>query len=185
VPVAALGTISYGEPATVADATPYAFDTWTNQNVTVTLTCGDGAGSGCVTPIYYCVGATNDCVNYSAYNPSSKPVISTSGTSYIRYLSTDAMSNAESVKSQTIKIDTTGPSVNAGTDKAKKAQFTQDATVTQGQAPISTYAWTKFSGTGTITFGTPTTEDTTVSSDTEGSFVIQLLTLAIAALING
>ncbi|MCX6719809.1 MAG: hypothetical protein NTV36_01745, partial [Candidatus Staskawiczbacteria bacterium] len=161
-------------PTTAADATPYVFDTWTHTTpVVVTLTCADGAGSGCLATLY-CLDTNDSCSPNLSYNSLNKPTISTAGTSYIRYLSTDAMSNAETVKTQTIKIDTAGPSVNAGTDKSKKAIFNQDATVTAGQSPIATYAWTKVSGTGTITFGTPTAEDTTVSSDTEGTFVLRL-----------
>jgi len=159
------------KPITAADGGSYTFGTWSNTNVTVTLICADTSGSGCSATLY-CTDASDTCTPNSVY---ATPVeVSTTGTSYIRYASTDFVSNAEIAKTQTIKIDTAGSAVNAGTDKSKNAQFTQDATATAGTSPIAGYQWSKVSGTGTITFGTATAEDTTVSASQEGTFVIRL-----------
>ncbi|MFA6423509.1 MAG: Ig-like domain-containing protein [Patescibacteria group bacterium] len=67
-------------------------------------------------------------------------------------------------------VDNTAPIVNAGADKTTNTQFTQDATVTGA----STYQWSKISGTGTITFGSETAEDSTISADTDTTYVIRL-----------
>ena len=85
----------------------YTFDTWARTSyINVTLTCNDGSGSGCST-IQYCTDTVNTCTPSTAY---SAPVqISTEGTSYIRYKSTDAVSNTETTASSTIKKDTTAP----------------------------------------------------------------------------
>ncbi|MFZ2303972.1 MAG: immunoglobulin-like domain-containing protein [Minisyncoccia bacterium] len=72
--------------------------------------------------------------------------------------------------------DRTNPSVNAGSDKEVNALVLQDATVTD-PAPnsgIVTYAWTQTSGPGTITFGTPAAEDTTLSASADGTYVATL-----------
>jgi hypothetical protein len=71
------------------------------------------------------------------------------------------------------KDTTTAPTVNAGLDKAIGAQFTQDATVSDLYA-ITTYAWSKVSGPGNITFGSFDLEDTTILADTDGVYVIRL-----------
>ncbi len=162
-------------PTTVAGGSNgYAFGTsWTNQNVTVTLTCGDGSGSGCGATLY-CAGS-NSCTPSTPYIQGVTTVtVSTAGTSYVRYYSTDAVNNTETVKSQTINIDKNGPSVNAGVDESKKAIFTQDATVSAGSSGIASYLWSKVSGPGAITFGTATTEDTTVTAGQEGTYIIRL-----------
>lgn len=67
----------------------------------------------------------------------------------------------------------TDPLVNAGTDKLTNAQFTQDATASDSGSGIASYAWTKQSGPGAITFGTSNAEDTTISADADGAYVIR------------
>ena len=74
--------------------------------------------------------------------------------------------------------------LNAQIDKTVKAQFTQDAVATAGDSPIASYLWSKVSGTGTISFGTLTAEDTTISSDTDGTFVIKLTVTDMAGNSN-
>jgi hypothetical protein len=92
------------------DSVTYTFGTWTNSTyVNVTLSCSDGSGSGCQGQMpKYCNDTSNSCTPSTAY---SNPVqITTEGTSYIRYNSTDAVGKSEAVKSQTININTTPPS---------------------------------------------------------------------------
>lgn len=64
-------------------------------------------------------------------------------------------------------------SIDAGGDKITKTQITQDATVSGGKTPY-TFKWEQVSGPGTVTFGTPTSEDTTMSADVDGSYGIKL-----------
>jgi hypothetical protein len=62
------------------------------------------------------------------------------------------------------------PTVNAGPDVTAVASFTQNATTTNAVS----YAWTKTSGPGTITFGSATSEDTTITASSDGSYVVRL-----------
>jgi len=104
-------------PTTTATATSngasYTFDNWTANTVTVTLTCADNeGGTGCATT-KYCTepvintGQAPSCTPTTTY--STPVTISTEGTSYIRYYSTDTVPNTETAKSSTIKVDTTAP----------------------------------------------------------------------------
>lgn len=61
-------------------------------------------------------------------------------------------------------------SVNAGIDQTASTQFTQDATVV-GAVSVR---WSKVSGSGNITFGSPTSEDTTISASKQGNYIIRL-----------
>lgn len=158
-------------PTTTADAGSYVFGNWTNQNVSITLTCDDGTGSGCQAT-KYCIDIDNSCVPSTGY--TSPVTISAVGISYIRYFSTDIATNTETTKSSTLKIDKTGPAVDAGFDQTENSQFLQDATVTPNLAPITSYLWEKVSGSGIITFGTPTAEDTTIEADANDTYVIRL-----------
>jgi hypothetical protein len=97
-------------PTTTADAGSYVFGEWSNENVEVSLSCNDGSGSGCATT-KYCVDTNNTCVATTDYTTAVE--VSTAGTSYIRYLSTDNETNEETTKSSTIKIDKTAPTTTA------------------------------------------------------------------------
>ncbi len=77
--------------------------------------------------------------------------------------------------SKELVIDTTTPTVEAGTNSTQKSQFTQNATVTDATSGIASYLWSKVSGSGTITFGTSAAEDTTISASVDDDYVIQLL----------
>ncbi len=70
--------------------------------------------------------------------------------------------------------DTTPPSVDAGEDKTTNTLFTQDGSAHDEGSGIATYAWTKESGPGEITFGSANAEDTTISASADGSYVIRL-----------
>ncbi|MBU2568324.1 MAG: hypothetical protein KJ967_06095, partial [Elusimicrobia bacterium] len=108
--------VNYTDDATAPTTTPtataggasYTFDTWTNKtSLSVLLTCADNAGGvGCATT-YYCQDTANTCTPTTTY--SSAVAVSTEGTSYIRYYSTDTVPNSETTASQIIKIDTTAP----------------------------------------------------------------------------
>ncbi len=72
-----------------------------------------------------------------------------------------------------IGYDTTAPNVYAGPDVIINSQFYQDATANDTSG-IATYQWTQETGPGTIIFGTPNEEDTTVSADIDGTYVLRL-----------
>ncbi len=100
-------------PTTTAIATaggnPYTFDNWsTSLPILVTLSCDDVSGPGCGTT-YYCSDTDNSCTPTTVY--SSAVSVSTAGTSYIRFYSTDMNGASEAINSSTIKIYPT-PSAN-------------------------------------------------------------------------
>lgn len=73
-------------------------------------------------------------------------------------------------------FDSVAPVVNAGTDKEINTTVSQDANVFDPDPSSGglIYAWTMVSGPGLITFGTPAVEDTTISADTDGTYIIRL-----------
>lgn len=105
------------------------------------------------------------------------------GTYYWRMRSSDIAWNKSNwgVPTDTsFKVDVTAPSVNAGTDKTVKAVVSQDATVTDATTGmvggLAGYQWEQISGPdgGTVTFGTSTLEDTTISANVDGTYGIRL-----------
>lgn len=108
------------------------------------------------------------------YSQASIPLINTMPASDKPYAVCvklqDAAGNITYGKSQVITRDATPPSVNVGSDLVVGSAYAINATTSGG----STYAWTKQSGTGTITFSTPTSEDTTVSASVDGVYVLRL-----------
>jgi hypothetical protein len=79
----------------------YTFGDTSTGDVSVSLACTDGSGSGCGVTLY-CTDTLGTCTPNLTY--TIPVVISAEGTNYIRYSSTDTVSNSEITKSQTIKI---------------------------------------------------------------------------------
>ncbi|NJC88030.1 MAG: hypothetical protein FIB02_05775 [Desulfuromonas sp.] len=78
---------------------------WQTANVTVTLTPAD-ARSGVASTVY-CVDTANSCVPGTAY--AAPFIVSTEGTNYVRYRSTDNVGNVQTVVSKTLQLDKTAP----------------------------------------------------------------------------
>jgi len=91
---------------------------------------------------------------------------------------TDAAGNTSLLLTATaFLIDTVDPVVDAGDDKELNTFIAvQDATVTDDSSgvDVTSYVWTKTSGPGTITFGTPNSQDTSITASSEGTYVIRL-----------
>ncbi len=108
------------------------------------------------------------------YSQSSIPFINSipamDGAYAVCVKLTDAASNVVYGKSDTVIRDVTAPTVDVGMNVTKNAQFTIDA-VTTGAI---TFAWTKQSGPGAMTFGLPSSEDTTVLPTVDGVYVLRL-----------
>ncbi|MCD6434206.1 MAG: Ig-like domain repeat protein, partial [Candidatus Diapherotrites archaeon] len=172
-------------PHTTLTVNPKNPDTtgWYNSNTgapTITLSCDDSNGditvSGC-DKIYY----KWDDGNYTEYDVSSSGIIALKGTHTLYYYSVDKAENSSAGNEgyegyQEFKVDTQAPTVNAGNDKIANTEFTQDATVEDTNSKIASYSWEKISGPdgGTITFGSPNSEDTTISADKDGVYTIRL-----------
>jgi len=94
------------------------------------------------------------------------------------YTVTDNAGNSSSDQ-MTFTWDMTPPSVNAGTDKTVTGSVSQDAEVTDTYG-IESFSWTKYSGAGTVTFGTPSLEDTTINANSDDSYTIRLTVTDLA-----
>jgi len=99
-----------------------------------------------------------------------------------RAVITDIAENATTgtQSAASLTVDEIAPSVNAGTDQEVKATVSQDATTSDGGSGLDTHQWAKTVGTGTITFGTPTTVDTTISASAEEIYTITLTVIDVA-----
>jgi hypothetical protein len=73
----------------------------TDNTITATLTCADGAGSGCSTT-YYCYDASDTCTPTTVY--TSAVTFSISEKTYFRYYSADFVLNSASTSSSTINL---------------------------------------------------------------------------------
>ncbi|MCX6775911.1 MAG: DNRLRE domain-containing protein [Candidatus Micrarchaeota archaeon] len=158
--------IDTAAPTTTASAGTYTFGTWTKDApVQVTLTCNDGGASGC-NQTTYCNDTINKCIPLTIYNPLSTVPISTEGTSYIRYNSSDVARNIEAIDSSTIKIDTAAPTTTATAVKNNSASYTFN-TWTNSTYVNVTLSCNDGSGSGcgaTIGFCTDTTNTCTPSA---------------------
>lgn len=180
------GTITFGS-ATSEDTT---VSTNTNDTYVIRLTVTDNATNSAYdefTLVWNASGPTVGGVTDGAYyNTNVNPTFS-DGTATLNgsaFNSGDAVSaegaytliatNAQGSTTVHFTIDKTNPTVNAGTDASANAQYTQNATASDALAGIATYQWSKTSGPGTVTFGSATSEDTTISANADGTYVIRL-----------
>lgn len=99
----------FAENDTQAPVTTSSFTSqdWQSSNINIELSCQDNVACA---GTYYCIDTDNACAPATSY--SSALLHSTEGTSYIRFYSVDAASNAEQVKSQVLKLDKAKPSVS-------------------------------------------------------------------------
>ncbi len=70
--------------------------------------------------------------------------------------------------------DTTAPIVDVGADIQTNAQFFKNILASDAGSGIDNFTWSVESGPGNISFGTQWAEDTDISADTDGVYVIRL-----------
>jgi len=172
-------SVSFNESIVVGNTSPTttdnADDNWHSSDLTINLNPSDNSGSG-IAHTYYCVDTNNSCVPTT--EGTSVSLSCDSGSScqqYIRYYSVDNLGNIENTESSNIiKIDKQNPTISAGDDQNKGATFTQVAAASDSGSDMnaSTYQWAKVSGPGAVTFGDGTASSTTISVDTNGTYVI-------------
>jgi len=120
-------TIDVTAPTTNATATSppgessYTFNTWTSNDVQITLSCSDASGSGCETT-EYCVDTLNSCTPATEYVSAFD--ISSENISYVRYRSIDSAGNTESTLNKTVKVDKNAPSTTATAVKEDGSSYT-------------------------------------------------------------
>ena len=103
-PTATLAVRIDATPPTTTDNGPAG---WVNHAVTVTLTAGDGTGSGIASTQY----KLDSAASWSTY--SAPLLVSGDGEHTLSYRSTDNAGNTETTRSCTVKIDTGIPSTTA------------------------------------------------------------------------
>ncbi len=106
-------------------------------------------------------------------NAYSASIDLSEGDNTITVVATDEAGNTDEATTY-ILLDTKAPIVDAGTDKIVNSEFVQDASASDLDSGIKFYSWTQVSGPGTVSFGSPNAQDTTVSADTEGTYIIRL-----------
>ncbi|HQT44927.1 MAG TPA: hypothetical protein PLO51_03040, partial [Candidatus Micrarchaeota archaeon] len=159
---------------------------WTNDD-TISVSVSD-SGSGVANTVWI---ASPD----STCGPSKDSALNsgTGGTTmeanndtlyqnkHICFRSKDVAGNSNyAVSSQITRLDTTPPSVNAGSDLSANSQFTQNGAASDSGSGISSYSWSMASGPGAITFGSPNSQSTTVSASVDGIYVITLTAIDAA-----
>jgi hypothetical protein len=103
-----------------------------------------------------------------------------SSTPNLRINSRESTTNKPELLITPETVVNTAPVVNAGPDQvlALPLSATLDANVTDDGLPSPpaalTYTWSKVSGPGNVTFGTPNAVDTTASFSLNGTYVLQL-----------
>jgi len=74
-----------------------------------------------------------------------------------------------------VSYDTTDPVANAGPDVVTGLEFVQDGSGSSDEYKIDTYSWSQTSGPGTVIFGSPDSDSTTISADIDGDYTIELI----------
>lgn len=126
--------------------------------------------------VSYDVPSANDIVDGEILldcSPSSGSTFSL-GETLVDCAAEDEEGNSASGSFSVTVQDTIAPEVNAGPDKVANSEFTQDATASDSGSGIMAFLWEQVSGPGTVTFGTPGSEDTTFSADASGTYAIRL-----------
>ena len=100
-------------------------------------------------------------------------------TAIITDIAENATTGTESTDS--LDVDQTAPSVDAGTDKEVNAQVAQDATTSDGgSSGLDTHQWSQEDGSGILTFGTDTMVDTLIEADDDDIYVARLTVTDVA-----
>ena len=140
-----------------------------NPPAALTYTWAKQSGAGTVT-----------FANSSAVDTTA--TFSTTGTYVLRLTASDSALSAYDEMNVSVNTATNvAPTVGAGVDQVKywpTNTASLDGTVTDDGLPnppaACTYSWTKTSGTGTVTFASSTSVDTTATFSTSGTYVLRL-----------
>lgn len=90
---------------------------------------------------------------------------------YVRFKDSDG--HISSIINTSIILETVKPTVNAGSDAEAVSTYTTNANASDSGSGILSYLWTA-TGPGTVSFGTPTLPNTTISVDVNGVYLMKL-----------
>lgn len=122
------------------------------------------------------------CASSLDYNLSSHPGLNAlpgEGVYWVCVKVTSVHSKVSYEHTPQLTKDTIAPSVDAGSDIIAKTVASINATSSGAAA----FAWSKDSGSGTINFGSPNAEDTTVDANTDGTYTLRLTVTDLAGNI--
>jgi len=137
---------------------------WFTSDVTVTLPATDDISG---------VDKTEYSFDNVTWNTYAMPLtITNEGYSIVYCKSTDKAGNVETIRTETIKIDKTIPTANAGVDRtvAEDTLVTFDGSASWDENDIASYTWT-FTD---ITPQTLSGENTTYTFTTPGTYIVTL-----------
>jgi hypothetical protein len=137
------------------------------------------------------IGQTVEAAITAADTPATYDDLKTSvtlapgeGLKDIYVVFVDTSNNKSDPEHDTIFRDLYAPNVDVGADivlNLTTTSVSQNATVDDVHSAIAgsgvaSCSWTKYSGpvSSTVTFGTPTAEDTTITADTDGTYTLRL-----------
>ena len=119
--------------ATTSSGATYQSDTWTNEDVKVTLSAQDNeGGSGLRNIRYSATGAQS--IAETIYDPDHPLLINTEGTTTISYFAIDNAGNRSQSKTFTVKIDRDAPLAPAITSPANNSYDTDGSFTVSGIA---------------------------------------------------
>ncbi len=149
-------------------------DKYTNGSVSISATA---AGTTPLTYVWSKISGTGS-ITFSD-NASAEVIITMSldGIYLIRLTVTDANGNSAYDEVNIVK-DTVPPSINIGDDIITNGEITISAITSEASG--LTYSWSKISGSGTITFGSPFSKDTAVTASDTGDYVLRLTATDLA-----
>ena len=172
-------TTFYNLTKSVTTADTLTFTAGTTQTISNTLTLN---------------GIANNLLSLRSSSTPTQWSINPQGTRTLSYLDVKDSNNtnATAIATSDLNItdsgnttnwtfDITPPTINSGPDITKSDTFTTTATASDAGSGIASYQWSKVSGSGTVTFGTATSLNTTVSlNSTDTTYVIRLTVTDVA-----
>jgi len=147
-----------------------------NDTITLTVIASANITQPTVTVAGHAASVSGTAKNWSAsYTMSSgdaEGVVTFSASNFADTAGNNGVPTSVTTDSSGVTFDKTIPAVNAGTSKTEHASFTQIATATDTNG--MTYAWTKQSGPGAITFTPPDQLTTNIGANADGTYVLRM-----------
>ena len=117
-------------------------------------------------------------VSFASPNAEDTNATFSAPGSYVLQLSaSDGKLSSSSTVAITLALNNNAPQVNAGTDKIfnyPTLTVSLNATVSDDPGDILTYAWSKVSGPGSVSFSAPAAEDTQATFSISGVYTLKL-----------
>ncbi|MBJ6751083.1 PKD domain-containing protein [Geomonas anaerohicana] len=168
----AAGNSASADVAVVWDSTPPTVSAGSSRTASAPFVQTGSVSDATATTLSWSkVSGPGSVVINSPSTASTTVSMDTDGSYTLRLTATDAAGNSASAD-VTVVWDTSLPAVSAGGGRTAGSAFTQTGSVSDATA--TTLSWSKVSGPGTVSFGSPSAASTTVSMDKDGSYLLRL-----------